>query len=72
MELCKKATNIKNQLTNLEEKIIFLQNNFNQLKDPKIVTNLGVSDVRTEPYRLYIAGQVGNYGSTQHTMLVFM
>ena len=60
--LQKKVINLQNQLSTLEEQITLLQNNFNQLKNPNIITSLGVSDVREEPYRLYIAGRVGNYG----------
>ena len=54
--------NLQKQLVTLEEQTAFLQNNFNLLKNPYIITSLGVSDVREEPYRLYIAGRVGNYG----------
>ena len=57
-----KVINLQNQLATLGEEITVLQNNFNQLKNPNIITSLGVSDVREEPYRLYIAGRVGNYG----------
>lgn len=60
--LKKRMINLQNQIQTIEEQIAFLQKNFNQLKNPNIITSLGVSDVREEPYRLYIAGRVGNYG----------
>jgi hypothetical protein len=50
------------QISSLEEQTEDLQKKINFLLNPKIVTNLGVSDVRREPYRLFIDGHAGNYG----------
>lgn len=57
-----KVAELQNQIVGLEEQTEDLQKKINFLLNPKIVTNLGVSDVRREPYRLYIDGHAGNYG----------
>lgn len=57
-----KVIELQKQISDLEEHIKDFQNKINFLLNPKIVTNLGVSDVRREPYRLYIDGHAGNYG----------
>ena len=59
------VVNLQNQIVGLEEyveDIEDLQNEINFMLTPKIVTNLGVSDVRTDPPRLYINGFVCNCG----------
>jgi hypothetical protein len=57
-----KVLNLQNQIVGLEEQAEDIQKKINFLLNPKIVTNLGVTDVRREPYRLYIDGHAGNYG----------
>ncbi|MCJ7713703.1 hypothetical protein MUO66_04520 [Candidatus Bathyarchaeota archaeon] len=59
------VVDLQNQIVGLEEyveDIEDLQNEINFMLTPKIMTNLGVSDVRTDPHRLYIDGFVCNCG----------
>lgn len=59
------VVSLENQLVDLKESIEELEdlkNKINFMLNPRIVTNLGSSDVRTDPYRLYIDGYVINCG----------
>jgi len=59
------VVNLQNQIVGLEEYVEDLedlQSKINFMINPKLVTKLGVSDVRTDPYRLYIDGFVSNAG----------
>ena len=56
---------LQNQIVGLEEYVEVLddlQSKINFMINPRIVTKLGVSDVRVDPYRLYIDGFVSNCG----------
>ena len=59
------VVNLQNQIVGLEEYVEDLEDlrsKINFMINPRIVTKLGVSDVRTDPYRLYIDGFVSNCG----------
>ena len=65
INLQNKVVNLENQIVDLDEyieELEELQNKINFMLNPRVVTSLGVSDVRTEPYRLYIDGVVSNCG----------
>ena len=59
------VVNLQNQLVEMEEyveELEDLQSKINFMLNPRIVTMLGVSQVRDDPYRLYIDGFVNNSG----------
>ena len=70
--LQKQAADLRNQINNLQSEKANLQNQLSQAGAPKIVTRLGVKDVRSTPaeghpwsgrIRLYVAGEVWNVGT---------
>ena len=64
--------NLENKIVELQDQIVGLeeyvegmeglQSEIDFMLNPRIVTKLGVSDVRTDPYRLYVDGFVCNCG----------
>jgi len=59
------VVNLQDQIVGLEEyfeALEDLQSKINFMINPRIVTKLGVSEVRVDPYRLYIDGFVSNAG----------
>jgi hypothetical protein len=70
--LKQQVDDLRSQAANLQSEKANLQNQLNQTKAPKIITRLGVTDVRSSPaaghpwsgrIRLYVAGEVWNVGT---------
>jgi cell division protein FtsL len=70
--LQKQVDELERQAANLQSEKASLQNQLSQAEAPKIVTRLGVKDVRSSPaeghpwsgrIRLYVAGEVWNAGT---------
>jgi regulator of replication initiation timing len=58
------TVNLKNDVADLKNKIADLKKELNETKNPKIVTYLGTTDMRTDlsNKRLYMSGKVWNTG----------